>query len=87
MLYIQDSLDGEARVFLDPNTLSEDGTIALSGSRFTEDGSTFAYALSASGSDWNTIHLKDVETGKHCCLSPFLQQATEPDFIINLISF
>ncbi|XP_052739442.1 prolyl endopeptidase [Bicyclus anynana] len=64
VLYIQDSLEGEARVFLDPNTLSEDGTVALSGSRFTEDGSTLAYALSASGSDWNTIHLKDVETGK-----------------------
>ncbi|CAH2102853.1 unnamed protein product [Euphydryas editha] len=64
VLYMQKSLDAEPEVFLDPNTLSEDGTVALSGYRFTEDGLTFAYGLSASGSDWITIHLKDVVTGK-----------------------
>ncbi|GBP70895.1 Prolyl endopeptidase [Eumeta japonica] len=62
VLYIQDSLEGEPRVFLDPNTLSEDGTIALSGCHFTDDGATLAYGLSASGSDWITIHFKDVAT-------------------------
>ena len=47
-------------MFFDPNTLSDDGTIALATRSFSEDGELFAYALSASGSDWTTI--KVVET-------------------------
>ena len=44
--------------------MSEDGTVALSGTAFSEDGKTFAYGLSSSGSDWLEIKFKDVETGK-----------------------
>lgn len=64
MIFVQDNLQDEAKIFLDPNTFSEDGTIALSGTAFSEDGKTFAYGLSTSGSDWIEIKFKNVENGK-----------------------
>jgi prolyl oligopeptidase len=64
VLYVVDTLEGEPRVLLDPNTLSADGTVALGGTAFTDDGRLMAYGLAASGSDWNEWHVRDVETGK-----------------------
>ena len=61
---MQDSINSEARVFFDPNLLSKDGTIALSGSKFSEDGKVFAYGLSENGSDWLEIKFIDVATGE-----------------------
>ncbi|TWT45190.1 Prolyl endopeptidase [Phycisphaerae bacterium RAS1] len=62
--YVADSLDAPPRVLLDPNTLSADGTVALSGMSITDDGKLMAYGLSAAGSDWVEYKIRDVETGK-----------------------
>ncbi|MGI8553315.1 MAG: prolyl oligopeptidase family serine peptidase, partial [Dehalococcoidia bacterium] len=64
VLYSMPSLGAEPRVLLDPNARSPDGTIALSGTAITEDGSLLAYGLSASGSDWQEWHVRDVGTGE-----------------------
>ncbi len=63
-LYVMDSLDAEPRLLLDPNTLSADGTVALSGTRVSEDGRYLAYGIAEAGSDWNTWRVRDVDTGK-----------------------
>jgi prolyl oligopeptidase len=63
VLYIQKGLDGEPRVLLDPNTLSEDGTIALAGTDVSHDGKYMAYKIARAGSDWNEIYVMDITTG------------------------
>ena len=64
VLLVADSLNGEPRVLLDPNTLSSDGTVALSRTVITDDGKLMAYGTAASGSDWQEWHVRDVDTGK-----------------------
>jgi prolyl oligopeptidase len=64
VLYTQDTLTAEPRVLLDPNTLSKDGTIALSGLSVSDDGRYLAYGLAGAGSDWQTWRVLDVASGK-----------------------
>ncbi len=54
--------DGEASVFLDPNTFSEDATTSLAGLSFTKDGSLAAYSISEGGSDWRKVIVMNAET-------------------------
>lgn len=65
VLYVTDKPGGgEARVLLDPNTLSSDGTVAFKGGEFSRDGKLFAYGLSSGGSDWEQWRVLDVASGK-----------------------
>ncbi|HEX4081097.1 MAG TPA: prolyl oligopeptidase family serine peptidase [Rhizomicrobium sp.] len=64
VLYVRDSAAAAPRVLIDPNVLSPDGSIALADYEASPDGRLLAYALSTGGSDWETIHVMDVSTGK-----------------------
>ena len=64
VLFTTDKLDGEPRILIDPNTLTKDGTVALSGARFSQDGKLFAYGLASAGSDWQEWKVRDVASGK-----------------------
>ncbi len=63
ILYVKD--DGRpARVLLDPNSMSADGTVALSTSQESPDGRYLGYGVSASGSDWQEFRVRNVDTGR-----------------------
>lgn len=62
--YWSDSPTGEPKVLIDPNKLSEDGTVALSGLDITEDGKLLAYGTSSKGSDWQEWRVRDIDSGK-----------------------
>ena len=64
VMYQMDELGGEPRVFLDPNTLSTDGTVALKGVYFSNNGRWAAYSISRSGSDWEEFFVIDLKTGQ-----------------------
>lgn len=61
VLYLQHSLEAEAEVLLDPNALSEDGTVSLNTFSVSKDAEFLAYGLSSSGSDWVTIKVMRIQ--------------------------
>lgn len=64
VIYRQATLESEPEIFLDPNKLSDDGTVALKGLSFSKDGKLCAYSVGSGGSDWSEIFLMDVSTKK-----------------------
>lgn len=64
VLYVKDTLDGAGRVVLDPNTLSDEGTVALNDVFFSPDMKYMAYTINRNGSDWTEIYVKELASGK-----------------------
>jgi prolyl oligopeptidase len=64
VLWTAASLEAPARVLLDPNTLSPDGTVSLGGMAMSRDGRRVAYGISVSGSDWQEWRVRDVDRGE-----------------------
>lgn len=64
ILYVRNSVDGQGRVLIDPNSWAKDGATALAGWSASDDGTRLAYAVQDGGTDWLTIRVLDVNTGK-----------------------
>jgi prolyl oligopeptidase len=62
VMYRMTSLDAEPEMLIDPNTWSEDGTKALGGTSFSDDGRYMAYMIQDGGSDWRTVKVRDLRT-------------------------
>nr|XP_046917518.1 prolyl endopeptidase-like [Dermatophagoides farinae] len=62
IIYSLNSLKDEPNIFLNPNDLSSDGTIALKFTAFSRNGKYCAYGISKGGSDWTTVRVKNVDT-------------------------
>ena len=64
VLYVRDSVDSAGRVLIDPNSWAKDGATALAEWSASDDGKRVAYAVQDGGTDWRTIRVLDVNTGK-----------------------
>ncbi len=64
VFYVASALPGEPRALIDPNTLSTDGTVALSGTAVPQNGKLLAYGLATAGSDWQEWKVREIESGK-----------------------
>ncbi|MFN2100314.1 prolyl oligopeptidase family serine peptidase [Altererythrobacter sp. MF3-039] len=63
-LFVQEGLDGERELLIDPNIWSQDGTAALGDIRPTRSGGLLAFSIQDNGSDWRTIRFMDVNSGE-----------------------
>jgi prolyl oligopeptidase len=81
VMYVADTYDGAGRVLLDPNPWSADGTISLGPAKVSEDARYLAYGRKEAGSDWSTVYLLEIDTGRQ--LEESLQWTRWPNIVWN----
>jgi len=64
VLYVANAYDAPGRVLIDPNKWSEDGTVSMRSMSVSEDGRRIAYSRSEAGSDWQQIHVMEIDSGE-----------------------
>ncbi len=64
VIFTLKQLSDDPQVLLDPNQLATDGTVAVTSTSVSEDGRLLAYGVAESGSDWNEIRIRDIDSGK-----------------------
>lgn len=64
VIYYQKGKDGEPEVFIDPNTLSKEGTVSIGLMGASKDDKYIAFSQSKAGSDWSEIYVKEIATNK-----------------------
>ncbi|SDD75121.1 prolyl oligopeptidase [Sphingomonas sp. YR710] len=64
VLFVRDGLSGKARALIDPNSWPQDAAMAIDQWVPSQDGALLAYSVQYRGSDWRTLHIVDVVTGK-----------------------
>lgn len=62
VIYIQKGINGNPEILLDPNKLSNDGSISLGGLAYSKDDKYLCYGISRGGSDWREFYVMDVQT-------------------------
>ncbi len=64
VLYVQDGLNAQPKVLLDPNAMSKDGPVALSTVNVSHNGRYITYSINRAGSDWQEFRIREIDTGK-----------------------
>jgi prolyl oligopeptidase len=87
ILFTTEDPFASARVLLDPNTLSADGTVALKGATVSDDARLLLYQLSDGGSDWEVLKVRDVASGKDLPDEIHWAKFTQPSWLHDASGF